>query len=187
MEAFPESILGHLGLEAVRRNYHWQLTGPHLLTALSASRGDDMVGMLFGGVFRGSTIGFVKKEKWFLLSRVLAHPAILARGVGRKRLTLAARLVLRRASPTQMEVPSGVPLRSFGVLAIAVSPRAQGLGVGRLLMAEATERARAADFSRMHLTVHPSNTSAVSFYRGLGWTELYEDGGEWAGRMSFEL
>ncbi len=188
LDAFPESVLGWLGAEAVRRNYRWQLTGPHLVTALAATRGDgELVGMLFGGVFRGSTIGFVKKEKWFLSRCVLMHPTVVTRAAGRERIMLAARLVAARSSPTQMEVPSAVPDRSFGILAIAVSPSAQGVGVGRQLMEEATERARAGGFARMHLTVHSSNHGAVAFYEGLGWTKVIEDSGAWAGRMALEL
>jgi hypothetical protein len=39
----------------------------------------------------------------------------------------------------------------------------------------------------MHLTVHPTNTSAVAFYRGLGWVELKEPNGTWVGRMTLSL
>jgi ribosomal protein S18 acetylase RimI-like enzyme len=187
VDAFPDSVLGRLGVEAVRRNYHWQLTGPHELTALVATEGDAVLGFIFGGIFRGSTIGFVKTQKWFLLRRVLTHPGILGRSVGWHRLALAARLLLRRAPATQIERPDGVPRRSFGVLAIAVAPDAQGRGVGGRLMKVAAERARAANFVGMHLTVHPENTSAVTFYRNLGWVEVREEGSAWSGQMRLEL
>jgi ribosomal protein S18 acetylase RimI-like enzyme len=176
VEAFPDSVLGRLGVEAVRRNYDWQLTGPHEPTALLATDGDEVVGFLVGGRFRGSTIGFVKKEKWFLGWCVLRHPGVLLDAVGRSRVSLALRLLARRAPMTQIEEPSGVPHRSFGILAIGVSPTVRGSGVGRVLMAEAAQRARADGYSGMHLTVHADNEGAVSFYRGLGWVEAAPNG-----------
>jgi ribosomal protein S18 acetylase RimI-like enzyme len=187
VDAFPDSVLGRLGVEAVRRNYHWQLTGPHELTALVATEGDAVLGFIFGGIFRGSTIGFVKTQKWFLLRRVLTHPSILGRSVGWRRLALATRLLLRRAPATQIERPDDVPRRSFGVLAIAVAPDAQGRGVGGRLMEVAAERARRAGFVGMHLTVHPENTAAVTFYRNLGWVEVRDEGAAWTGQMRLDL
>lgn len=186
--AFPDSVLGALGEEAVRRNYSWQLTGPHDLTALVAvDDADRVLGFLFGGVFRGSTIGFVKTQRWFLMGQVLRHPRILLRGVGRDRLALGARLLARRHKVAGPEAPDEVPRRSLGVLAIAVDPAAQGRGVGRALMDEAVVRATAAGFEAMHLTVHPTNVGGLSFYRSLGWTELHEPDGRWIGRMTHPL
>jgi ribosomal protein S18 acetylase RimI-like enzyme len=187
IQAFPGSVLGELGEEAVRRNYRWQLNGPHDLTALVAADDGQMLGFLFGGVFRGSTIGFVKAERWFLAGQVARHPRILLRGVGWSRVGLALRLLARRSPTAQPEQPDAVPRRSLGVLAIAVDPGAQGRGVGRALMAEATRRARRQGFESMHLTVHPSNEQALGFYRSLGWRELPEQDGRWVGRMSFDL
>ena len=36
LAAFPKSALSHLGQEAVRRYYEWQLTGPHDCLAIGA-------------------------------------------------------------------------------------------------------------------------------------------------------
>jgi len=185
--AFPNSVLGRLGVDAVARNYRWQLNGPHDLTALVARADDRIVGFLLGGIFRGSTIGFVKAERWFLARRVLRHPELLLRGVGWKRVTLGLRLLARRSTPAASEVPAAVPVRSFGVLAIAVDPDAQSRGVGGALMAEATRRAQSSAFVSMHLTVHPSNTSAVAFYRSLGWTPVDDADGSWSGQMTLRL
>jgi ribosomal protein S18 acetylase RimI-like enzyme len=187
IDAFPDSVLGDLGVEAVRRNYRWQLNGPHDVAALVALDGDRAVGFLFGGVFRGSTIGFVKSERWYLLRRVAGRPTVLLRGVGRRRITLAVRLLLRRSTPAQAEDPAAVPRRSFGVLAIAVDPTAQGRGIGGALMGEAQRRAVAGGFEAMHLTVHPTNTSAVAFYRSLGWVPADEADGSWGGQMTLAL
>lgn len=186
-EAFPESILSELGEEAVRRNYRWQIEGPHDLVAIVADDDSGTLGFLFGGVFLGSTIGFVKSQRWFLARKVLLHPRILMRGVGWNRVALGVRLLARRSAPGQSEAPEAVPRDSLGVLAIAVDPRSQGRGVGRVLIEEATRRARELGFSYMHLTVNPANDSAVGFYRTLGWEPMTPDGTSWAGSMKFDL
>ena len=186
--AFPTSVLGALGVEAVRRNYLWQLDGPHDLTALVAESDGQILGFLFGGVFRGSTIGFVKREKWFLLRRVVAHPQILLQRLGWKRVTLAVRLLARRSSSVpQPEQPEAVPKKSFGVLSIAVDPDTQGRGVGKALMGEARTRAAERGFEAMHLSVHPDNERGVAFYTSLGWSKVDEPDGRWVGRMSVPL
>lgn len=186
IRAFPESVLSRLGAEAVRRNYHWQLTGPHDLTPLVAREDGVVRGYLFGGVFRGSTIGFVKKEKWFLMRQVALHPRILAGTVGWQRIGLGVKLLTRKFVPPAPEEPAHVPHRSFGVLAIAVDPRSQGTGIGRRLMAEAEERAKLQGFDAMHLVVHPENERGVAFYRSLGWRPEPEGEG-WTGRMTYRL
>ena len=185
--AFPESVLGQLGVEAVRRNYVWQLHGPHDVTALVAELGDRPVGFLFGGVFRGSTIGFVKSQKFFLAGQVLRHPRVLLDRIGLDRIRLALRLVSSRWSTPAPEVPAAVPRSSFGVLAIAVDPAVQGHGVGRALMATASAAAVGEGFESMHLSVHPDNRQAVSFYESLGWRRAPEDDGTWSGRMRIPL
>jgi len=169
--AFPDSELSRLGPETVRRQYRWQLTGPHDLTALAARSDGALVGFLLGGVFRGSTAGFVKDEKWFLARQVLRHPGVAVRASGRRILAIAARMLVRRRGAAP-EAPLRVPDRSFGVLVVAVDPSAQRLGVGAALLAGAEDRARAAGFERMHLTMHPENVAAQSFYTRLGWRHL---------------
>jgi len=185
--AFPESVLGQLGTEAVRRNYVWQLHGPHDVTALVAQLDGQPVGFLFGGVFRGSTIGFVKSQKFFLAGRVLRHPKVLLGRLGWDRIGLGLRLLTSRWSTPAPEVPEAVPRSSFGVLAIAVDPDAQGHGVGRALMSAAEESARSRGFTGLHLSVHPSNVGAVEFYERLGWERQPEPSGVWQGRMSYSL
>ncbi len=188
LRAFPDSELGRLGAEAVRRSYLWQFDGPHDLTALGAWKDGRLVGFLFGGVFRGSTMGFVKRERWFLLGRLLRHPSMVVRRASLGRIKLAARLLVRRSpAPPASELPSSVPARGFGVLAIAVEPGEQGSGVGRLLMASAEETACERGFTSMHLTVHPDNERAVRFYELDGWTRTSVGNGPWIGQMTKPL
>lgn len=186
LAAFPDSVLGKLGVEAVRRSYRWQLTGPHDITALVAVDRDRVVGYMFGGVFRGATIGFVKRERWFLLTRLLRHPTVVLNSVGRDRLRLAGRLLVRRPS-SNAAAPATERQPSFGVLAIAVDPSSQGSGIGSRLMQAAVDEAQALGFNSMSLTVHPTNEGALHFYRSLGWVEDAESDGSWNGRMTFVL
>jgi ribosomal protein S18 acetylase RimI-like enzyme len=183
LAAFPDSELTRLGHEAVRRNYLWQFEGPHDLEAIGVRSDGRLVGFLFGGVFRGSTIGFVKRERWFLLGRVLRNPAMVINAKSLSRIGLAVRLIGRRSGPPQSENPAAVPPSSFGVLSIAVDPAAQGSGYGQQLMDVAQARARAAGFARMHLTVHPENARAVRFYEQDGWVRSPGPDGSWAGQM----
>jgi ribosomal protein S18 acetylase RimI-like enzyme len=179
--AFPRSELTQLGAEAVRRHYRWQFRGPHDLTALAARSDGELVGFLLGGVFRGSTSGFVKAERWFLLGRLLRNPAMLARGSGRRVVRIAARLLARRGS-LGPERPARVPRGSFGILVVAVDPASHRRGVGASLLGAAESRARAAGFERLHLTLHPGNVAALSFYTDQGWEHLSipgDDASQW--------
>ena len=92
-----------------------------------------------------------------------------------------------RSAEQLTKTSAAVPRSSFGVLAIAVDPAVQGHGVGRELMASASAAATAAGFESMHLSVHPDNLQAVSFYESLGWRRAPEDDGGWVGRMRIPL
>lgn len=169
---FPGSVLTELGPEALRRYYAWQLDETHQVEAFGAFGGAEMAGLLLGGRFRGSMIGFVKQHAPFLAGQVLRRPQVVAGRRGRAAVAIGARLLLRPAGRSVVERPERVPEGSFGVLVVAVDPGAQRAGVGRLLLAEAEQRARGAGFARLHLTVDPSNWNAASFYRDLGWRRL---------------
>ena len=69
------------------------------------------------------------------------------------------------------------------MLAIAVSPRDSGLGVGRSLMGQAERTARERGYPAMHLSVSPSNARAIEFYRRLGWHRRTAADGQWEGIM----
>lgn len=182
--AFPESELGRQGLEAVRRSYLWQFEGPHDLTAIGIRADGRLEGFLFGGVFRGSTIGFIKREWRFLAAQAIRHPSALLHRERLGRIAEGVRLLFRRTSGGPApEQPTAVAPRSFGVLAIAVDPSSQGHGVGQAIMYEAERTARADGYEQMHLTVHPSNEQAVRFYERGGWVRRSFDDQPWNGQM----
>jgi ribosomal protein S18 acetylase RimI-like enzyme len=176
LRAFPRSALGELGTEAVSRYYRWQLCGPHDVEGFAVLDGDHMLGYSIGGFFRGSTIGFVKRNAVFLALQVLRRPKLLFRGPGWRAVLLGIRLWTRPARHTEPERPERVPEGSFGVLVVAVEPGAHRRGVGSLLLEEAERRARANGFRGLHLTLDPENAAATSFYRDLGWSRLYLPG-----------
>jgi ribosomal protein S18 acetylase RimI-like enzyme len=60
------------------------------------------------------------------------------------------------------------------VRALAVAPRAQGLGVGRALMGEVISRATARGARRLLLSTQPAMTAAQGLYRSLGFRRLPE-------------
>lgn len=185
LAAFPNSALSMLGAEAVRRYYEWLLTGPHDCFALGASVKADLMGFCFSGVFSGALSGFVRRNRRFLLGRILSHPWLGLNPIVRERAMMGMRIIRRfgQSSNTSVAVPSVAKTAApFGILAIAVHPDSHGQGVGTALMLEAERTARRGDFKEMQLTVEMSNHRAVSFYESLSWTKTL-DQGAWHGEM----
>jgi ribosomal protein S18 acetylase RimI-like enzyme len=187
LAAFPDSALTKLGAESVRRYYEWQLLGPHDAVALGVFVNRRLFGFCFGGVFRGSTSGFLNSNWAYLLWRVLTHPWLATNPEFRKRAGVGARLLQRTKPPG---LPASQKLastdRSFGILSIAVHPQSQGLGLGRVLMKESETAARQRGFDQMDLTVHPNNHQAIQFYKILGWEKAGQQD-VWQGKMRKSL
>ncbi len=188
--AFPDAALTSLGSEAVRRYYHWQLTGPHDAVALAALAPSEIAGFCVGGLFRGALSGFLNRNRAFLAWRVVTHPWIVSNSIVRRRLPLAIESLVNHRAPYPAVSPTGSAQttrpatreRSFGVLSVAVHPRWRGRHIGSLLMREAEAAARARGFRVMHLTVAPDNRHAVEFYEHLDWDRVPVDG-KWNGAM----
>ena len=168
--AFPGSALTLLGAEALRRYYTWQLLGPHEVVPSGAFIGNDLVGFSFSGVFRGATSGFLKRNRAYLIARLLSHPWLISNPLIRERLRLGARILRKKESTAHRAQESVVSQRtSFGILAIAVDPSVQRSGVGQELMRTAEISASTLGFDQMHLTVSPDNHQAIRFYEKLNW------------------
>lgn len=182
LAAFPKSALTHLGKEAVRRYYDWQLTGPHDCLAIGAfDEQGRMLGFCFGGVFRGSLSGFVSKNQRFLVFQVLKRPwLILVNPIFRDRIRLGLRVGKSKTPQTHWDRKTAA--KSFGILSIAVNPAAQGQGIGRQLMDYSELYARSNGFIRMNLTVAPENKQAIRFYEYNGWEKVIGSTG-WNGVM----
>ena len=184
IKAFSDRALTELGREAVRRYYEWQLLGPHEAIALGIFQGEDLAGYCFGGVFRGALSGFLQKNKGFLVWQILTHPWLIAAPFFRERMHLALNGL--RRSPPSVVLQAITNSKSFGILAIAIDPQFQGIGLGKHLMAEAEQIAINRGFSRLYLTVDINNIQAISFYEDLNW-QRSAPGGVWHGSMVKDL
>lgn len=184
--AFPSSALTQLGRRAVERYYAWQLTGPHQVSAVGAWDQERLVGFCFGGTFRGALEGFLRANRRILALAVVRRPwLVVTNPLFRERLVLASKILTKklkrkRAHGKSQTAAPGVP--SYGILSIAVDPTYQGHGVGRALMSEADQIARARGFTRMALTVDTDNQQAIRFYERSGWVRVSQNGA-WNGHM----
>lgn len=146
-------------------------------------------------------MGFLQRNRTFLLRRVLVRPWLLFNPLFRDRFVLALRVLARRlreklsgkntsdaapsaAATTEAADTANEPNTSprFGILAIGVEPQVQGGGVGQALMQACENQAWQLGFAKMNLSVHPGNAQAVRFYEKQGWRRVAEKGG-WQGAM----
>lgn len=186
--AFADSAITAFGHEAVRRYYRWLIAGPHDAVVMGAWQGARLVGFCAAGVFRGAMNGFLRANRRFLALHILKHPRLALSPLVRDRVRTALAITIRFSRRRQRgQAHAASPLApSFGVLSIATDPSVRGSGAGRALMLDAEARARATGFTRMRLTVHPTNERAVRFYEQLGWTRSTGTAG-WAGSMVRDL
>ncbi len=180
--AFPRSALCALGHEAVRRYYRWQLFGPHDVEAWGVFGDRMLLGFAVGGTFRHATSGYLRRNLTFLATRIALRPWLLGNPLIRSGLADGLRILRRFGGKVDAHAGPPAPSSSFGVLAIAVSPAARRMGIGRTLMQlmETAADRRGAD--RMALTVDPDNVGAVRFYRSLGFGPISPTE-PWDGRM----
>src|SRR6266566_2622177 len=142
--AFPDSAMSLLGPGAVRRYYHWQLTGPHEAVALCIGEVGEVTAFGFGGIFRGALRGYLEKNLGYLLWRVISRPWVVFNPIVRKQIGAAVRSLNSRPSaspPVAVRIVEMAP-RTFGVLAIAVHPATAGKGQGQQLMKYLEDAAR---------------------------------------------
>ena len=181
--SFPESALTKLGSQIVRRYYLWQLTGPHKkVRATGAFIGDDCAGFSFSGIFNGSTSGFLRQNKKFLIKEVLLHPWLIVNPLFMKRLGEGVKILRRKPEKPPPTVAPVEQFPDYGILSIAVSDKYQKSGIGQLLMLDAEQEALKCGYNQICLTVHPGNTKAVRFYEKQNWQKFYQ-GDSWNGAM----
>lgn len=171
MQAFPESTFTKVGKETVRRYYLWQFEGPHDLIALGAYCDETLVGYLFGGVFRGAMIGFLRKNWKFLIMRVLLRPWLLLNRDVRESILSGGKYFLmnpqKRPVNTLKEAES--TLKRNSILAIAVNSDFYRLGIGSKIMDVFEEDSLTRDVDEIYLSVNEKNLKAIKFYESLGW------------------
>lgn len=178
--AFPESAWTKLGKEVVKKYYKWQMDASHpLVLAKGVFLGERCVGFCFSGIFNGSTSGFLHKNKNLLVTRVCLKPWLVLSATFRQKLINGNRF---SKNFKQKSLAQSKQTDSYGILAIAVSPKHQGLGIGKILLDDAEAAAIQNKFRKMDLSVNVDNTSAIKFYEKLGW-EKKPKGDEWSGIM----
>lgn len=178
IDSFPESALTKLGAAIVERYYLWQLTGPHeKVHAVGAFAPGECAGFSFSGKFSGSTSGFIRRNKSFLVKEVLLHPRLLLNPLFRNRLTEGVKLLGRLAKKKNNAAEKSEPpqISDYGILSIAVSGNFQKAGIGQMLMRDAENEAVRYGYREICLTVHPDNVKAVRFYEKLDWQKFPSD------------
>lgn len=162
MSAFQEFFLTFLGPSFLREFYRSFLVDPAGIGFVAVdSDSGEVLGAVVGPATPGGYFGRLLKRRWwaFCLASVRA---VLRRPSVVKRL---ARAIYYRGDAPDEQGPARALLSS-----IAVSPAAQGRGVGRALvetwMAEARRRGSRGAF----LTTDAEENEAVNrFYQRLGW------------------
>lgn len=186
MLAFPNAAMTALGKEAVRRYYQWQIEGPHDLHATIALVDGKTAGFSFAGHFRGHLIGYLRRNRGYLLLNTLRRPWLLANPLFIDRLKYGLRTFRRKFGKPVPRRDLTEP-RRFGILSVAVNPAFQGCGVGGALMQDAEQEARRLGVATMSLTVHPENEQAVRFYEHQTWYRMFDGNGRWIGHMQKDL
>ncbi len=183
--AFPESAWTKLGGSIVEEYYRWHLLGPHpIVRATGAFVEGRCAGFCVSGVFHASTSGFISNNRKLLIARLALRPWLLTDPVFIEKLRSGLK-ILKRFKAKKRKTASNPPEKavdSFGILAIAVDPSRQGLGIGHVLMADAEKGAVEDNFSKMDLTVNPKNHGAIKFYEKLGWVR-FKQNKLWTGTM----
>jgi len=187
LDAFPKRALSVLGEESIRRYYTWLLLGPHEAYKIGTFINGQMAGYCFGGKFNGALSGFLRKNQDYLRTYLITHPWLLFSSIVRQRVLLVLRLKKRKPASNQTPGAAVAKKKSFGILAIAVSPHYQKQGVGGQLMEEMERIAVAEGFTHMNLSVAKDNHTAIHFYESQGWVKQYDEGGKWNGNMAKEL
>ena len=189
--SFDDRALTQLGSGAIRRYYHWLLTGfseVHPICAESVE--GELAGFCFAGVYAGSFSGFLRKNKWYLALNILLRPWLLFNPLIREQAAFAIRTMKRllkhrdiKAVENHKKQSEKIKMGSnFGILSIAVDPSYQRCRVGAILQKDVERYALEQGYDQIRLTVLPENTPAVKFYEKMGWEKTLRDG-KWEGGM----
>lgn len=73
---------------------------------------------------------------------------------------------------------------SFGILAIAIAPQHQRMGVGKMMLQEVERIAQVRNSKVLHLSVDIANKMAIELYEHNGWKKVQHSNQGWSGSMS---
>lgn len=160
-QAFPGFFLTGMGEWFLREYYHTVLTYELGLTLVAVQR-ETIIGFAAGFLDPSGFYSHLRHRSgrflWATARAVIRRPAMVPRvlaGVGR----------MKRKVPAAADSASVCELAS-----LAVSPEAEGRGLGRALVAAFAEAARAQGAARIELTTDAHENERVNrFYRSLGF------------------
>lgn len=159
LRAFPDFFLSFLGPRFLREFYFSFLMDPVGMAFVARSEQDGVVGAIVGPLDPRGFFGRLLRRRWWAFG--LASLAALLR-----RPSSASRLA--RALVYRGEAPAG-QVRAL-LSSIAVSPDAQGKGIGRALVERWLDEARSRGARGCFLTTDAENNYAVNrFYLSQGW------------------
>ena len=180
--AFPRSALTQLGNEAVGRYYRSLLLGPHRIDAFGARINGDLAGFCFGGIAPAAMPAFLRQNVGLLSRRLLLQPWLVADPMFRDRIKRSFSAFRRGHAPSYPDALPQADRRPYDILSIAVDPRWQRRGIGKVLMEHARATASRNGYYAMTLMVNTDNEQATGFYESLGWKKHCKSG-QWRGNM----
>ncbi|MFH1759692.1 MAG: GNAT family N-acetyltransferase, partial [bacterium] len=180
VSSFHYSAFTAMGEKVVRRYYKWLLMGPHEVAAKGVFLNNKLAGFCFGGIFYGATSGFLRKNQLYLAFTVLFQPWLVFNSIIRTRILQGLCILKRYAKPKSQDQIKGKKIKKeYTILSIAVNPKSQTKGIGRMLMEDSEKIAVKGGFKKMKLTVSPQNINAVKFYEGLKWCKIANNDDKW--------
>lgn len=186
ISAFPGSVLSKFGVQTIEEYYHWQMIPPNICYAIGAFDKTDMLGFVFAGKFRNAELYFIQENIFFLFCQLLLHPGIIFSQHLFHRFGTTIAAVKEHFKDGRQRKIQSTPAnkKRFGILSIAVRPRSQHGGIGKLLVEKVEQLARDQGFDVISLSVDPDNIGSVQFYEHTGWERVFDspDNG-WQGHL----
>ncbi|MCX7829469.1 MAG: GNAT family N-acetyltransferase [Acidobacteria bacterium] len=178
-EAFGNSFLTALGREAIKRYYDYQLTSGYRFHPILTKIDGKIIGFCFGGHYKNSLKGYLRRNFSFLFFLLLFKPWIIFKKNFFKTLSLALIILLfpKYLQIKKDEKITEIEEQSYGILSICVLPEFQGLGAAKLMMIESEKKAIEWGYKLMRLTVSEDNLRAINFYKKLGYVEYKNESG----------
>jgi len=173
IKSFPMSIFSQLGKSVVEKYYEWLFYGPHESLNVGIFIDAKLIGYCFGGKFNGALSGCVKRNKAFLLIKLLSKPhLVFSINFMSKLIVLIKDNLPKYLKKRQKKKQDYNYSTSFAILAIAVHSESRAKGVGKMLMDYSEQYAGINSYDSMHLSVNTANEVAINFYVKCGWNIL---------------
>ncbi len=159
LNAFPDYFLSCLGPRFLREFYVSFLMDPVAVAFVARDEHAEVVGAVVGPLDPRGFFSRLLRRRWWAFCQASLGTAL-------NRPSTVRRLI--RALAYRGDVPEG-PVRAL-LSSVAVSPSAQGRGVGKTLVRRWLAEAGRRSASGCYLATDADNNDAVNrFYRSIGW------------------